>query len=63
VDIDPAKNTRDFAVKHGTGDAFLVFGHNRMVTGTRFLRIAIIAARAGIYTIEHIFRAWQMVKG
>ena len=57
MDVDPAKNMRDFAVEHGAGDAFLVFGHNRMGTRAGFLRIAIIAAWAGMYTIEHIFHA------
>jgi hypothetical protein len=63
VDVDPAKNTRDFPatntrdfpVQHGAGDAFLVFGHHRRVAGTGFLGIAVISARAGMYTIEQFF--------
>jgi hypothetical protein len=40
---------RDFAVEHGTGDALLVFGHNRMGAGTGFLGIAVMATRARVH--------------
>jgi hypothetical protein len=63
VDVDPAKNMRDFAVKHGAGDALLIFGHDRMGAGTWFLRIAVIATRAGVYTIEQFFLALSKAEG
>jgi hypothetical protein len=62
----PATNTRDVPVEHGTGDALLIFGYDRIGAGrlapagswpergAQFLRIAIIAARAEMYTIEQV---------
>jgi hypothetical protein len=44
VNVDP--------IQHGTGDAFLVFGHNYRRARAGLERIAVISARAGVYTIE-----------
>jgi hypothetical protein len=46
-------HARDFdvdvdAVKHRTGDTFLVFGHRSRRAGTGLLRVAVIATRAWI---------------
>jgi uncharacterized RDD family membrane protein YckC len=40
------------AVEQWTRDTFLVFRHNSRRASTRLLRIAMIAAGAGLYTIE-----------
>ena len=42
------------AIKHGTGDAFLIFGNDSRSTRAGLLVRLIVTARAGVYIIEHI---------
>jgi len=48
-----------FSVQQRAGGALLILGDGAGRAGARFDRIAVIAARAGVYTIEHIFHTGQ----
>ncbi len=52
-----------YPVEHGTGDALLVFCHGRMGAGTGFLRVAVIAAWAGLHTKTQFFRVQSKASG
>ena len=54
MDVDPAKNMRDFPVEQGAGNPFLVFGHSRMGAGAGFLRIAVISTRSRVHRRDEL---------
>ena len=46
------------AVKHWTGDALLIAGDDLVRAGTRFDRIAVKPARAGVRLVIHV--GWRL---
>jgi hypothetical protein len=55
VDVDPARNMRDFPVEHGTGNTLWVLGNDSRSTPTSYLWVRKPAAEAGLYINGHKF--------